>query len=35
MDTATVIGYFLIVTFLVAVIVRLWQDNKANDKRFK
>lgn len=28
MDTASVIGYLLIVAFLVAVIVRLWQDNK-------
>jgi hypothetical protein len=35
MGTATLIGYFIIVSFLVKVIIRLWQNNKEEDKRFK
>ncbi len=34
MDTATLIGYFLIVAFLVTVIIRLWQDNNTQDKHW-
>ncbi len=33
MDTASNIGYALIVIFLLAVIIRLWKDNQ-NEKSF-
>lgn len=33
MDTASNIGYILVVIFLLAVIIRLWKDNR-NEKCF-
>jgi hypothetical protein len=35
MDTASNIGYALIVIFLLAVIVRLWIDNQKEDNLWK
>jgi len=35
METASGIGYTLIVIFLLAVIIRLWKDNRKEDDLWK
>ena len=35
METASEIGYVLVVIFLIAVIIRVWKDNKKEDNLWK